>query len=255
MIKIQTENIKWRPRNTSMDVLSGCDFVASKGQTVGLLGPNGSGKTSFLRCLYRSYQPDSGTVSIDGRNIDDYSRLEIAQKVAVVLQESPSDIFLNVIEVLNLSRLPYQTLISSSSKKFSQEEKNLLERLELTPLIKRRMDTLSGGEKQRVMVARALLQNPEILILDEPTNHLDISHQLSVLRLLQQLDITVICSLHDLTLAAQYCDEVAVMDKGNIIVQGEPKDVLDQALIKNIFNVESISDYHPVTGQLRLNCY
>lgn len=254
-MKLQAKKICWRPNAKSAMILQDVDFHAQEGSCIGLLGPNGSGKTSLLRCLYRGISPTAGSILLNNKNITHYSQQEVAKKVAVVLQESPHEIGLSVSEIIKLGRLPYQGFFTHENAELASHEYVIVQHLELDHLLKRIYQSLSGGEKQRVMIARALIQKPDVLILDEPTNHLDIAHQLSILQYISDLDITVICSLHDLNLAAQYCDEVAIMSKGRLISQGKPNDVLTYELIKNVFSVQSIADTHPVTGSQRLSFY
>lgn len=254
-IHIQTENISWTPSGKKACILNSISFTAKKSECIGILGPNGSGKTSLLRCLYRSLTPDQGSVFFDGKNINNYKAKDLAKTLAVVLQESPADIPLNVNELLKLGRIPHRRFLSKDRKHYNEHEEQINFELDINKLLHRSYKNLSGGEKQRVMIARALYQKPKLLILDEPTNHLDIAHQISIMQYLNGLDITVICSLHDLNLASQYCDEVAIMQQGKLISQGEPDTVFNSELIKNTFSVNSVSDQHPITQSLRLSFY
>ncbi|MEY8204540.1 MAG: ABC transporter ATP-binding protein [Bermanella sp.] len=252
-MKLQTKKLCWQANANTPWILDKVDFNAKEGHCIGLLGPNGSGKTSLIRCLFRSIQGTRGQVFLDGRDISRYSRQEVAKKVAVVMQEYPPDFHLSVDEIIQLGRLPHDTFFSKPA--LTEDDDVILQRLELDSLRYRAFNTLSGGEKQRVMIARALVQKAEILLLDEPTNHLDIAHQLSVLKLTRTLGITVISSLHDLNLASQFCDEVAVMKQGKMLTQGPPKEVLSETLIHDVFSVKSTADTHPKTGSLRLSFY
>lgn len=252
---LSTIDLSWQPKGGSTFELQNVNFTAKKGTFIGLLGPNGSGKTSLLRCLYRGVPITGGHIFLNGKPIECVDRKEIARIIAVVRQESAYDIGLSVIDILKLGRLPHQHLFAADPSDLACEELNIAHTLELDKLLYRTFHSLSGGEKQRVMIARALIQKPECLLLDEPTNHLDIAHQYAILRLLSRLNITVICSLHDLNLAAKYCHEVAVMNGGRLIKQGKPKDVLTYALIKEVFLIDSIQDTHPFTGSQRLSFY
>lgn len=252
---IKTIDLCWQPKSASEFELKDVNFYAKKGAFVGLLGPNGCGKTSLLRCLYRGVVATSGNVFLGSRNIVSYDQREIAKKVAVVLQENANEIALTVREILGLGRLPHQNMFTKESSFLSADEDEIIHYLELSHILYRPYHCLSGGEKQRVMIARALIQDPDVLLLDEPTNHLDIAHQLSILKLISKLDITVVCSLHDLNLASQYCHEVAVMSSGRLIKQGKPGDILTFELIKDVFFVDSIRDEHPITGSQRLSFY
>ena len=236
-------------------VLNNVNLSVKKGAFIGLVGPNGSGKTSLIRCLYQSLKPTSGRVKLNEKCMLSYSRNDIAKHIAVVLQEQPSSIGLTVKSILLLGRIAHQFRFKRSLETLTEYESRVVQRLSLTALLDRPYQTLSGGEKKRTMIARALFQQPSILILDEPTNHLDIAHQISLLTFISELDLTVICSLHDLSLAADYCDDIAVLHNGHLIKQGEPHAALDNNLIKNVFSVNAIHDQHPVRGTLRLSFY
>lgn len=254
-MKLQTKQLSWRPNAKTSWILNQVSFNAERGRCIGLLGPNGSGKTSLIRCLFRGLNATSGQVLLDGIDISSYSRQEVAKRIAVVMQEHPPDFHLSVDEIIQLGHLPHDTFLSNSKNLNNEHDGFILQQLEIFHLRYRAFNTLSGGEKQRVMIARALIQKTEILLLDEPTNHLDISHQLSVLKLTRTLGITVISSLHDLNLAAQFCDEVAIMKQGAMIAQGKPQAVLTETLINDVFSVKSTADIHPNAGSLRLSFY
>lgn len=246
-------------------ILNRINLQVNEGQCYGILGPNGSGKTSLLRCMYGSLLPSSGSVELFGKSINDYSRHERSKIMAVVLQEMNPDLALSVVDILKLGRLPYQTLFSSrgyasdgrelDDNEFDRYEQKLIQELDLQSLLQRVYKRLSGGEKQRVMLARALFQKPKVLFLDEPTNHLDISHQLSIIRYVSDLDITVICSLHDLNLASRYCDQVAIINDGELIDHGAPQSVLAEGLIKQVYAVKSYRFNNPNTGKSSLDFY
>ncbi|NRB39430.1 MAG: ABC transporter ATP-binding protein [Pseudomonadales bacterium] len=252
---IQTEDLNWSSKNVSGFNLADINFTARHSQFIGLLGPNGSGKTTLLRCLYRGLNVANNMIQLEGQDLNSYNRQALAKKIAVVFQQQPEEITLSVDEVLKLGRLPQQKFLVPEKKQLTLQEQQLVHELDLEHLYHRPYRQLSGGEKQRVMIARALIQQPEILLLDEPTNHLDIAHQIAVLDYISQLDITVICSLHDLNLAAQFCDELAVLKDGRLIQQGPVADVLSPALIKSVFSVNAIADTHPINGALRLSFY
>ncbi|CAA0084324.1 Hemin import ATP-binding protein HmuV [BD1-7 clade bacterium] len=254
-IHLQTHQLCWQPPGTPARILDDVHLTVKQSHFVGVLGPNGSGKTSLLRCLYRSEKPDQGSITLDGQSLLSYSSQDLAKKLAVVLQEHPADIPLCVDELLRLGRIPHRDFLSRDRRGYSDYEQQINTELDISRLLKRSYENLSGGEKQRVMIARALYQKPELLILDEPTNHLDIAHQLSIMRYLAGLKITVICSLHDLNLAAHFCDEVAIMHQGRLVEQGTPEAVFTPETIKQVFNVNAISDQHPSTGSLRLSFY
>ena len=177
---------------------------------------------------------------------------QTARSIAAVLQEQQSDFSLTVREIIALGRTPYTSGFGGQSKADTQIIDAVIERLKLTALTGRMLGTLSGGERQRTMIARALVQEPLLLILDEPTNHLDIRHQLEVLRLLRGLGPTIVTSLHDLNMAAEYADTLLMLAAGHTMAFGPAKEVLTAPLIEQAFGVQAeIQSLHP-SGQTRL---
>ncbi|AXK34892.1 ABC transporter ATP-binding protein [Streptomyces armeniacus] len=222
------------------------------GRVVGLVGPNGSGKSTALRCVYRALRPTSGTVRAGG---DDLARLPVrqsAQAVAALTQDGGIDLDFTVEEVVALGRAPYLR----GNQPLSRRERELcvraMDRLDLRHLAHRGVLTLSGGERQRVLVARALVQEPEILVLDEPTNHLDVRHQVELLSLLRGAGVTVLVVLHDLNLAAAACDRLGVLAHGRLVAAGTPAEVLTAELIAEVFGVRASVVEHPLTGDPQL---
>ncbi|ROS05102.1 iron complex transport system ATP-binding protein [Sinobacterium caligoides] len=252
---LRTHALNWSNKSRSGFALEQINFNARQSRFIGLLGPNGSGKTTLLRCLYRGLTVPPNSVMLDDQDLTRFSRQALAKKIAVVFQQQPEEISLSVDEVLKIGRLPQQPFLAPDKKHYSKEELIHLKALDIEHLCSRPYQQLSGGEKQRVMIARALIQQADILLLDEPTNHLDIAHQIAILQYISQLDITVICSLHDLNLAAQFCDELAILKDGKLIQQGATEDVLTPSLIKSVFSVNTVIDKHPINGSLRLSFY
>lgn len=229
-------------------------LTVEPGQMLALVGPNGAGKSSLLRCLYRYHRPSAGRVLLDGADIWSMPGKAAARRIATVLQEQASDFGLTVAEIVELGLTPHKRGWGRDHADYQAIEA-VLALLELTHLAPRDMATLSGGERQRVMIARALLQKPDLLILDEPTNHLDIRHQLEVLQLLARVRCTVIVSLHDLALACAHADRVLLLDHGKATALGTPTEVLTQSAIRSAFNVETLLDAHPATGRPRLSFF
>lgn len=239
------ENITWGVG--SRTILHNVSLSIAEGKMVGLLGPNGSGKTSLLRLLAGLKVPQSGSIRLDGTELKKMPRRDIAQRVAFVEQHATTNASLTVLDVVKLGRFPHRSLFSG----WSSEDQNAVEQaMERTAIAAKRNDrwqSLSGGEKQRVQIARALAQSPQELILDEPTNHLDIQHQIGLLKLVSQLPLTTVIALHDLNHAALFCDELVVLNKGCVIATGSPAEVLTQQLLKEVFCVEArveSSPYH-----------
>ncbi|NVZ18809.1 ABC transporter ATP-binding protein [Pseudomonas costantinii] len=222
------------------------------GEFVGLIGPNGSGKTSLLRCAYRFSKPEQGDVLLEHQNVWKHSAKWCARRIAVVLQEFPDAFGLRVDEVVAMGRTPHKGLFDSDTLHDQQLIQQALDSVGMQGFEDHAFATLSGGEKQRVILARALAQQPELLILDEPTNHLDPRFQLELLRLVKRLNIGTLASIHDLNLAAAFCDRLYVIDHGRIITSGTPHEVLTAELLRDVFGVEALIDTHPLSGYPRI---
>lgn len=204
-------------------------LTARPGETIGLVGPNGSGKSSLLRAVYRVLRPDTGQVRVDGSDAWSLPVRQLARIVAAVVQESAADFDLAVREVVAMGRTPHKRLLAGDTPEDAEIVASALLAVDAVHLADRPFDRLSGGERQRVLIARALAQQPTLLVLDEPTNHLDIRHQLDVLGALRRLPATVLLALHDLNLAAYYCDRLYVLRDGEVTACGPPADILTPA--------------------------
>ncbi|PZF57894.1 hypothetical protein DEJ23_06935 [Curtobacterium sp. MCSS17_008] len=219
-------------------VLTGVDLVVPDGQVTGVVGPNGSGKSTLVRALARLGRPDSGTVLLDGADIHRQDGRTVARRLAFVEQDGHTDIDHSVLEVVRLGRLPHRPRFAGTTAADDAVCRGALEAVGLVHLADRRWNTLSGGERKRVQIARALAQEPDVLVLDEPLNHLDVRHQFDVLDLLRSRPWTVLVVLHDLDLAARACDQVVVLDRGRVVAAGAPSDVLTPALLADVFEVD-----------------
>ncbi len=233
---LSVRDIGWSPPG-GPPILRGIGFDLAPGRLLGVVGANGAGKSTLLRMLYRFHRPEQGVVALDGRDIWRLSARNTARRVAVVLQEQPTDFALTVREIVALGRTPHRRGFAGGGAYDAAVVARAMARLDLAGMSERALGTLSGGEKQRVMVARALAQEPGLLILDEPTNHLDIRHQLEVLALVRGLGITVVTSLHDLNLATGLCDDVLVLAGGRALAFGPPGRVLNETLVARAFDV------------------
>ena len=215
-------------------VVDGVDANVAEGEWVALIGPNGAGKTTLLRALARLV-PFAGEIRLDGRSLEQIGRGELARLVAVVPQEPSTPPWMTVAEYVLLGRTPHLGPLAKEGVRDREAAGRALARLDLLPFLDRRLGTLSGGEKQRVVVARALAQEAAIVLLDEPTAALDIGHQQQALDLLDGLraesGLTLVAAMHDLTLAAQYADRMLLLDAGKIVADGVPTDVLTAAVI------------------------
>ncbi|MFC9503581.1 ABC transporter ATP-binding protein [Streptomyces sp. NPDC057002] len=220
-------------------ILDGIVLAPEPGSTVGVLGPNGSGKSTLLRLLAGLLTPTAGVVTLDGTPLGDLPRRTVARRLAMVEQQADTQVELTVLDVVRLGRVPHRRAWTPAS---ADDERAIYAALERTGLAARAgqpWHTLSGGERQRVQIARALAQEPRELLLDEPTNHLDIHHQLDLLALVTGLPVTTVVALHDLNLAAMYCDRVVVLREGTVVAGGAPGDVLTEELIAEVYGVRA----------------
>ncbi|MEW1827135.1 ABC transporter ATP-binding protein [Streptomyces sp. NPDC088196] len=235
-------------------IVDGVTLVLRPGETVGLLGPNGSGKSTLLRLLAGVLPTSTGVVTLDGRPLPEVGRRATARRIATVEQHTHTQTELTVREVVALGRIPHRRAWSPASADDARAVTEALERAGLTDRAAQSWHTLSGGERQRAQIARALAQEPRELLLDEPTNHLDIQHQLDLLDLIADLPVTTVIALHDLNLAAMYCDRLLVLDTGRTVAEGTPTEVLTPALIKDVYGVRAEVGHdpgHPVIRFLR----
>jgi iron complex transport system ATP-binding protein len=233
-------------------IVSDVSLEVTSGEIVGLIGPNGSGKSTLLRSVYRMLKPVAGLVQLGSEDVWQLSPKTAAQRTGVVVQEHPSDFEFTVAEVVVMGRTPHKKPFERDNDKDAGICASALERVGMRAFSGRLFSTLSGGEKQRVLVARALAQEPKLLVLDEPTNHLDIHYQLELLELVKSLGITTLLTLHDLNLAANYCQRLYLLSEGKIVVSGKCHDVLTPEQLSKIFMIEATPFKHPVTGNLQL---
>ncbi|MGY2238106.1 ABC transporter ATP-binding protein [Pseudomonas gingeri] len=256
MTSLTLANLAWTPLGQNhchhQFQLRDANLRVAAGEFVGLIGPNGSGKTSLLKCAYRFSQPESGEVLLEHQNVWKQSPRWCAQRIAVVLQEFPDAFGLTVDEVVAMGRTPHKKLFDGDSGLDRQLVRQCLESVGLLGFEEHAFATLSGGEKQRVILARALAQQPQLLILDEPTNHLDPRYQLELLTLVKRLKIGTLASIHDLNLAAAFCDRLYVINHGRIVASGTPDEVLTADLLRAVFGVEALIDSHPLCGYPRI---
>ena len=235
---LSVRSLSWSLGSGRKTLLHDTSFDLRPGRVLGVVGPNGAGKTTLLRLLYRFHRPTTGAVVVDGDDIWTLPARTVAQRVAAVLQEQPSDFAFTVEEIVALGRTPHRhAYVGNATARDRTVIESAMHRLDLCDLAHRRLGTLSGGERQRVMVARALAQEPRLLILDEPTNHLDIRHQLEVLELIRTLPVTIVTSLHDLNLAAGVCDDVLLLRSGKTQGFGPPMEVLNEQAVSDAFHV------------------
>lgn len=224
----------------------------ARGDVVGLIGPNGSGKSTVLRTVYRMLRPAAGNVRAGDRDVWTVTPREAARVIAAVAQDTPSDLDLTVAECIATGRVAHGRLLGRDNSEDSDAVEQAMAQTGVVDLAHRHVSTLSGGERQRVQLARALAQQPRILVLDEPTNHLDIRHQLDLLALVRGLDVTTLITLHDLNLAAAYCDRLVALRHGAVVATGTPDEVLTPELLHEVFGIHARGITNPLTGRLHL---
>lgn len=233
------------------EVLNGVSMQVPDHEIVGLIGTNGSGKTTLLRCLYAALRPRSGSVTLDGKDIYSLSRRLLAKQIAVVVQENASDMPLTVADSVLLGRSPHLGAFGSPDENDLEIATQALQDVGALELAKRSFGNLSGGEKQRVLIARAIAASCPYLLMDEPTNHLDIHYQHEVLNLVNRLHQTTVIVMHDLNLAAQYCDRLVLLDQGKVRAEGTPPEVLRPEILEPVYGVK-IQRIENEQGQIQL---
>lgn len=233
-------------------VLQNITMSIPKGIITGIIGPNGSGKTTLLKLLSGIIKPCQGEVMLADRALESYSQQEIARQIAFLEQNNRASLPFKVRDVVEMGRYPWLKPLASISKADKDIIDNALSSFDLTAKQDRIVESLSGGERQLVSLARAMAQKPKILILDEPTTYLDIGHQSMVMDYLhkwhQELGTTIIMVIHDLNLSSQYCDHLVVLDQGNFIIAGNQQEVLSEDLIAQTYRATFAMIRHPVTG-------
>ena len=233
-------------------ILKGVSIEVSDKDFVGIIGPNGSGKSTLLKSIYRVLTPQSGTVFLDGNALNSYKPKESARKMAVVAQHNYSNFEFSVQDVVLMGRAPHKKAMERDNADDYRIVREALEKVNMGGFAQRSFSTLSGGEQQRVILARALAQQTQCLILDEPTNHLDIKYQLQLMDIVRSLRLTVVSAIHDLNIAAMYCNKLFVLQNGRIIAFGPPKQVLTREFIRQVYEVEAKLYTDPETGQMHI---
>lgn len=233
-------------------IVSGIDLDVPRGSMLGLVGVNGSGKSTLIRALAGLREPAAGTVAVDGVDMASMSARQRATKLAYVGQEEspPEDLLLD--EMVAMGRIPHRPPWALGGASEHELSLNALAAVGLKHAAKRRCDQLSGGERRRAMLARALAQGCDLLILDEPTNHLDIHHQLHLLETVRGLGQTVIAAMHDLALATAFFDRIAVLHEGSILNAADARHALTPAVVEKVFSVPATQLTDPATGREHL---
>ena len=251
MTKLKVSNLKFSI--DKKEILKDISFDVPKGSFIGIIGPNGSGKSTLLKNIYRLYKPSSGEILLDNKNLSKIKDKDCAKEIAVLAQESNSQFDFTVEQIVKMGRYPYKSILEDYSKSDIQMVKDMLEKVGLNNYSDISFSNLSGGEKQRTLIARALVQNTDFLILDEPTNHLDIGYQIQLMDLIKSLNITTLSAIHDMNLASMYCDYLIVMKDGQIKDFGKVKDVINSNMLKEIFGVNAYVGVNPINNKLQVS--
>lgn len=250
-MSIAAENITWRVGQKT--IVNNVSLSVANGETVGLLGPNGCGKSSLLRILAGLRHPNSGAVTLDGQNIARIAKKQLARRVAFVEQHGMTEANMRVVDVVKLGRIPHHSSFSNWSTQDDDTVAAALQRVDMLSKSEQGWQSLSGGERQRVHIARALAQSPTEILLDEPTNHLDIHHQIQLMKLVSELPVTSIVAIHDLNHASMFCDALIVMQEGQIVTAGSPHEILTESLLWDVFGVETKIEISPFHGKKHIH--
>jgi len=234
-------------------ILHDISFLIEKGESIGIIGPNGAGKTTLLKTMTHIIAPSSGNIFLEQKDIHKISSREIAKRFAIVGQDIKNTFSFTVKEILLMGRNPYIGIFGSETKEDIEIVDNIIRQTVLSDFIDRPIDSLSAGERQRVLIAKALVQQPEVILLDEPTAHLDIGCQIDILDLVKSLNqergLTVISVLHDLNLASQYCDRILMLDKGEVVEFSPPEKLLRYDIIEKVFKAPILVDDKLLKGK------
>lgn len=220
-------------------ILKNVSIHVENKEFVGIIGPNGSGKSTFLKIIYRVLKPSVGSVFVDEKPLNKMSIRDSALKTAVVAQHNAYSFDFSVEEVVLMGRSPHKRTMERDNETDYRIVQEALRTVNMEAFSQRNFSTLSGGEQQRVILARALAQQTPCLILDEPTNHLDIKYQIQLMSLVKRLNLTVVSAIHDLNIASMFCDKIYVLKEGNVIAYGTPREVLTKKTIKDIYEIDA----------------
>ncbi|WP_315121784.1 ABC transporter ATP-binding protein [uncultured Clostridium sp.] len=254
MITLNTEDLYVGYENKV--VVKDINIKLIKGENLCLLGPNGAGKTTILRTISKLLNPIKGTVYIEGENIKDIPNKELSKKMSVVLTNKFNGGLMTAFDVVAMGRYPYTGFFGYLGKKDIEKISEALKTVSAKDIAKSYFDELSDGQKQKILVARALVQEPDVIVLDEPTTHLDIKHRLELIEILRKLTkergITVILSLHEIDIALKSCDKVALVNQGRIIAYGRPEDVVDEKTIEELYEIKE-ANFNNLLGSIELS--
>jgi iron complex transport system ATP-binding protein len=252
MLKVKNISIDYGESKIVKDV----SFTLRNGEILTILGANGAGKTTLLKSLNAGLPIATGEILLDGKSFKDFSRREIAQKIAVIAQETETKFPVTVLEFVLAGRFAHGNAFGWESESDLQIAENALQICDLADFESRLMNMLSGGERQRVILARALATQAQILLLDEPTANLDLAHQALMFRLVRErcksCDASSVVITHDLNLASEFADEILLLKKGKVAANGKPEKVLTAKNLREVFDVEVFLDANPTSGKPRI---
>jgi iron complex transport system ATP-binding protein len=250
MIRLEVQNLGLAYGHNV--VMRDLTFQVSPGEMVGLIGPNGSGKSTIIKALSHVIVPCSGRILLDGRNISEISRADLARLLGVVPQMLLLPSTFTAFEIVLMGRNPHLGFLQYEGARDLAITWQAMERTATQSLAERRVGELSGGEIQSIVIARVLAQEPKLILLDEPTANLDIRHQVEILDLIKNLclenNLAVLVALHDLNLASQYCDQLILINRERVYARGTPKEVINPQNIKEVYGAEGCVYAHPVNG-------
>lgn len=249
-MRLQVKQLNYRIDKAP--ILKDISLEIKEGEFVGLVGPNGCGKTTLLKAIYKTYKPEKGAVFVGGRDVCSLVPREMAREVAVMAQENSVEFDLEVMDMVMYGRYSHRKFFEGEKKEDREICLRFIREVGLAGYEHRSYLSLSGGEKQRVLLARALAQGSRLIVLDEPTNHLDIRFQYLIMQTLKKQGVTVFSSIHDLNLAAMYCDRILLMDQGQIIRAGTPEKVITAENIDRIFGVHAQITVNELTGRIQV---
>ena len=247
---IEVKELNWQIGNAR--ILKDIGLQLDKNSFVGIIGPNGSGKTTLLRNISSWYKPDAGTVLIHGRDVLSYTSRALAHEMAFVTQNARIEFEFTAMDIVLMGRSPYISRFGSETQEDIEKSRKIMELTKTWELKDRSVTTLSAGEMQRVMIARALVQDTPILLMDEPISNLDINHQIQIMDLIKgyqrEKGVTVVMVLHDLNIAAQYCEKLILLNRGEIFCSGEPESVLTRDNIRAVYGIDVHIMENPLNG-------
>lgn len=247
---IEIKGLNWHFGKTK--ILKDIEMEIENRSFIGIIGPNGSGKTTLLRNISTWYKPNIDTIILDGRDILSFNSRILSRKMAFVAQNTSIEFEFTAMDVVLMGRSPYIPRFGNESQEDIEKAQKVMELTETWNLRDRSVTSLSGGELQRVMIARALVQESPILLMDEPISNLDINHQIQIMDLVkkyqQEKELTVVTVLHDLNIAGQYCQKLILLDRGEIFYTGKPQEVLTRDNIKTVYGVDVRIIENPING-------